>query len=254
MVKLLIDGDLIAYRTCMSKETAVDWGDGLWTLHCFEDEVKAGIIGYLDALAESIPNTKPIIYLSSSENFRKEIDTTYKSNRANTRKPICLKAIREWLIFEHNAVVVKGLEADDLIGIEGSNPRHRAVVVSDDKDMRSIPCMLWNSKDKIVEVIDRDQADLFHMTQTLTGDTADGYSGCPSVGPKTAEKILTPPKGETRTPEWMWTQVVKAFDKAGLSEEEAIRQARLARILRHGEFNYDTGKPVLWEPPSISGH
>ena len=254
MVNLLIDGDLIAYRTCMSKETAVDWGDGLWTLHCWEDEVKAGIMGYLDNLKESIPNSKPIIYLSSVENFRKEIDPTYKSNRANTRKPICLKVIREWMIFELDAVVVKGLEADDMLGIEGTNPAKRTVVVSDDKDMRSLPCVLWNSKDKILETISHEQADLFHMTQTLTGDTADGYAGCPSVGPKTAEKLLTPPKGVDRTLPWMWQQVVKAFDKAGLSEEEAIRQARLARILRHGELNWETGKPILWEPPSISGH
>ena len=35
----------------------------------------------------------------------------------------------------------------------------------------------------------------FHMMQTLTGDTADGYPGCPSVGKVTAEKILKDHKG-----------------------------------------------------------
>ena len=254
MVNLLIDGDLIAYRTCMSKETAVDWGEGLWTLHCFEDDVKAGINNYLSAFRENIPNSRPIIYLSSTENFRKGVDPSYKSNRAATRKPICLKVIREWMIFELGAVIVQGLEADDLLGIHGTDPAKKTVVVSDDKDMRTLPCVLWNSKAKMLETISLDQADYNHMIQTLTGDATDGYAGCPSVGPKTAEKILTPKPDQQRTPSFMWEQVVKAFDKAGLSEEEALRQARLARILRHGEFSFDTGKPVLWEPPSISKH
>ena len=36
------------------------------------------------------------------------------------------------------------------------------------------------------------------------------------------------------------------FEKHGLSEEVAIENARLARILRNGEYNFDTKEVKLW--------
>ena len=39
MTLLLIDGDIIAYKAAASAETPVNWGDGLWTLHSFEQDV-----------------------------------------------------------------------------------------------------------------------------------------------------------------------------------------------------------------------
>jgi len=74
--------------------------------------------------------------------------------------------------------------------------------------------------------------------QTLMGDSTDNYKGCPKVGLKTAEKILA----ENST----WETVVAAFEKAGLSEEDALENARLARILRDGEYNNETGEVKLW--------
>ena len=71
----------------------------------------------------------------------------------------------------------------------------------------------------------------------------DGYSGCPRVGVKTAEKILDEPP--------YWNKVVAAYNKAGLSEEVALENARLARILRKGEYleGYDKeGDVNLWTP------
>ena len=37
-----------------------------------------------------------------------------------------------------------------------------------------------------------------------------------------------------------------AFEKAGLSEEDALENAMLARILRDGEYNNETGEVKLW--------
>ena len=52
MTLLLIDGDIIAYKACASAEQPIHWGDGLWTLHCFESEVAAILDDQIDKLVE----------------------------------------------------------------------------------------------------------------------------------------------------------------------------------------------------------
>ena len=78
------------------------------------------------------------------------------------------------------------------------------------------------------------------MYQTLVGDSTDNYKGCPAVGAKTADKLLQE-NGAT------WQTVVDAFADKGLGEEIAIENARLARILRDGEYNFKTKKVKLWK-------
>ena len=53
-----------------------------------------------------------------------------------------------------------------------------------------------------------------------------------------------------------WYEVVRAFADAGtkknplnLTESDALIQARVSRILRHGEYDFDTKQVTLWEPP-----
>jgi DNA polymerase-1 len=84
------------------------------------------------------------------------------------------------------------------------------------------------------------------MTQTLTGDVVDGYTGLAGCGPKTAEKILD----GCNSPTEMWAAVVEAYAKKNLSENVALVQARVARICRNTEFDFNTGKVVLWTPPT----
>ena len=45
-----------------------------------------------------------------------------------------------------------------------------------------------------------------------------------------------------------WKTVVSAFEKQGLSENDALTQARVARILRAEDYNFKTHKPILWTP------
>jgi DNA polymerase-1 len=40
--------------------------------------------------------------------------------------------------------------------------------------------------------------------------------------------------------------VLDAFESKGLGEEVAIENARLARILRDGEYNFETKEVKLW--------
>ena len=61
------------------------------------------------------------------------------------------------------------------------------------------------------------------------------------MGIKTAEKILAGPRPQ-------WSSVVQAYQKAGLTEADALTQARCARILRNVDWDDNTGMIKLWEP------
>jgi DNA polymerase-1 len=150
------------------------------------------------------------------------------------------------------------------MGIFGS--RHKdSIICSADKDMKTVPATIYDGKD--VKVISEEEADYWHLFQTLVGDTSDGYPGCPGIGPVKAEKLLTAPSEPKcvnghdacqtgcdmdKCPycerETSWERVVAAFNKAGFTEEEALRQARLARILRDSDWDAVKKQPILWSP------
>jgi len=140
---------------------------------------------------------------------------------------------------------VDGLEADDLLGITATSSKEDCIIVSEDKDLKTIPCKIYNpAKDNKIHTITEFEADYNHMLQTLCGDAVDGYSGCPSIGPKTAEKILA----ECQTSADLWDATLATFKKKKLSEEVALIQAQVARICRASEYNFETKEVIPWTP------
>ena len=79
------------------------------------------------------------------------------------------------------------------------------------------------------------------MIQTLAGDQTDGYSGVPGIGVKRAETLF-------EKDGYSWATVVKAFTDKGLTEEEALTNARLARILTIDDYDTKQQEPKLWSP------
>jgi DNA polymerase-1 len=199
--------------------------------------------GQIKSLMQRFQTGTVVFCLSGAHNWRKDVFPDYKANRAAVKKPCGYAYLRE-LALAHPATVMHGkLEADDLLGVRGSNPAIETIIVSSDKDMQSIPGKLYNPTKDVLRDISPEEADLFHATQTLTGDTSDGYKGCPGMGPVKVEKLFA-----GLAPADRWPAIVAAYTKAGLNEEEALTQARIARILRHGEFNFKTGVVNLWKP------
>ena len=246
-MKHLIDADIVAFKAAASTERPIDWGDGLWTLHAYESEGIEYIHKYLQRVTDALGHGEFKLYITDPVNWRNDILPSYKSNRKNTRKPLTLSPLRKYMVEEMGAVMVAGMEADDLLGITATNEPD-CVIVSEDKDLATIPCQLFNpAKDETARTITEFEADYFHMTQALTGDVVDGYTGLAGCGPKTAEKIL---EGCDSTAE-MWAAVVEAYAKKKLSENVALVQARVARICRDTEFDFNTGKVVLWTPPTL---
>ena len=63
-------------------------------------------------------------------------------------------------------------------------------IVSDDKDMKTIPCRLYRPMSREHFIIDEQEADRNFLTQCLTGDITDGYKGLEGIGEKRAATIL----------------------------------------------------------------
>lgn len=237
---LLIDADEYIYQIAAACEREIDWGDGIWTLHGDANEGINTLIKSIEDLKAKLSADMVLMCLSSSTNFRKKLDATYKANRKDTRKPVIFKALRQYVVDNYDTTEGKDLEADDIMGILGTTPNadQDRIIVSSDKDMQGVPGKLY--RDGQVEVISEEEAHRYHMYQTLVGDRADNYPGCPKVGEVGASKILDCDVEE------MWPRVVAAFEKAGLTKKDALLQARLARILQHGDYNQKTKKVKLW--------
>lgn len=250
----LIDGDVLVYRAAFAVEQGIDWGDGMHTLHADEDQAKQTMDMLVEEILMDLDPSEYHMALTCHEtvNFRKDFFPQYKENRTELRKPLVWKFLRDYLMKEYDAKTKPNIEADDILGIWATklwpgNPKR--IVVSVDKDMKSIPCSYWNMKKKVMEEIDEATADYNFMLQTLIGDSTDNYPGCQGIGPKKAASILT---NAMRQGAPLWRSVLLAFHKAGFGEEFALTQARCARILRASDYDFTNQTPILWEPPHDS--
>ena len=244
MVLLAIDADILLYKSAITAEQEIDWGDDIWTLYTDLNEAKDIFKAQLDDIKSALGSEEILCCLSDrKDNFRKRVHHTYKSNRKGTRKPVGFVALAQWVNDEFPTLTKPSLEADDVLGILATKPENKGkvIIVSDDKDLKTVgPAKLYRpSANEKLEISEQD-ADRFFLTQVLTGDSTDGYSGCKGVGEKTAQKIL----GTKPT----WASVEQAYIKAGMTRDDAITQARLARILRWSDWSESKGEPILWLP------
>ena len=130
------------------------------------------------------------------------------------------------------------LEADDAMGIYAT--KHPGnIIVSPDKDMKQIPGMLYNFEETSL-ITPKDGAK-WHLIQSVSGDNTDGYSGVPGLGIKRSTALFEE-KG------YSWKTVVEAFEEKGLSEDIALENARLARILTTEDYDDEKMEPILWNP------
>lgn len=239
----LIDGDILLYRESAAVEKEFDWGDDWWTLLGDAQEAKQRLDVWLGELKTMLELDEMVLTLTGTKNWRNDVLPSYKSNRKGRRKPVVYPELRRYVIDAYKSIMYERLEADDCMGIFATSPKEDRdlIVVSEDKDLKTIPCQLYNPNrpEEGVVTISLEEADRNHLLQTLCGDSTDGYSGCPGVGPKKAEKLLTSND---------WSLVVGAYEKAGLTEADALIQARVARILRWKEFNKKGEDAILWNP------
>ena len=141
---------------------------------------------------------------------------------------------------EYQTIIMPTLEADDSLGIFATGNRD-CCIVSPDKDFDKSLVNLWDMKNDPF-TITKEEGRQWHFIQTLAGDQTDGYAGVPGYGVKTAAKLFEE-KG------YYWDTVVDAFESKGLSFEDALLNARLAKILQTEDYSYEFNRPIPGIPP-----
>ena len=237
-MELLIDADYIVYKNCAAAETEIDFGeDVILVTSNFSDAYNATTKELTKLKNEfgSFPDIK--LFFSDTINFRKKIAPSYKGHR-NRKKPCGYKRVINKLKTEFDVVIMPTLEADDAMGIYATQYPGN-VIVSPDKDMRQIPGTLYNLDEKIT--VSPNSGATWHLIQCLSGDQTDGYGGVPGIGVKRAATLFDK-EG------YSWKTAVKAFTDKGLTEEDALMNARLAKILTIDDYDTTKQEVILWTP------
>ena len=239
-MKLLIDADFIVYKACAAAETEIDWGDDtILVTSKFSDAFNATQRELTKLKNKFGSFTSMILFFSDSTNFRKKILPEYKGHR-NRKKPCGYKRVINALRKEYKVIIKPTLEADDSMGVYATKYPGN-IIVSPDKDMKQIPGKLYNFEETFT--ITKESGAAWHLIQSISGDQTDGYGGVPGIGIKRAESLFKE-KGYT------WKTVVEAFAERDLSEEDALVNARLARILTAEDYDFEKKRPKLWSPSS----
>lgn len=237
-MELLIDADFIVYKNCAAAETEVNFGeDVILVTSNFSDAYNATIKELTRIRLEFglVPDIK--LFFSDTKNFRKKIAPSYKGHR-NRKKPCGYKRVINKLKTEFDVIIMPELEADDAMGIYATQYPGN-VIVSPDKDMKQIPGELYNLDERIT--VSPHAGRTWHLIQCLSGDQTDGYGGVPGIGVKRAATLFDK-EG------YSWKTAVKAFTDKGLTEEDALRNARLAKILTIDDYDTTKQEVILWTP------
>jgi len=243
-MSLLIDADYIVYKCCAATETEIDFGEDLIVVTSNFSDAYEYVERELYSIASDLGCfDDSILFFSDSQNFRKSLDPNYKGHR-NRKKPCGYKRIINKLKEDYHVVVIPTLEADDAIGIYATKEVSH-IICSPDKDMRQIPGDLYDLTNEVV-TITKEEGDRWHLIQTMAGDQTDGYAGVPSIGIKRADALLTE-KGAT------WQTVLETFIDKGLTEEDALLNARLAKILQVEDYDFTNQTVRPWSPSSGDG-
>ena len=171
------------------------------------------------------------------------------------------------------------IEADDLMGLFATMDEREVIIASGDKDLLQIPGKhvwmnpptvesrerLYKSEEAgrliedlgngyVLQTTTPEWSEEFFYIQAITGDSSDDIPGaCAGVGPVKAKNTLR--KSEKAGPVGYWETVVQLFEKGQRfpnPRSAAIRNARLVRILRTGEYNFQTHEVKPWDPPIMS--
>jgi len=280
-IALLGDGDVFTFQAAAASEYVQRFGS---TYHVMA-EFDAAQRHYHSNIKQIMAETKASLFINtlscpSRRYWRHDVMPTYKAGRGKeygVSGPICLADLKDWSAGEFETYRWKNMEADDVMGILATDPEflpdYTKVIVSIDKDMKTIPTHIFNpDKDYQPWLQSKEDALLWFLAQAIGGDTTDGYSGVTGMSTESASAFLSSPwyweaydhtfksgprKGTSEErwrkaePRSTWENILSLYAKSGQTEEEAIKNAQVARICHHEDYNQSTGELTLWSPDKL---
>ncbi len=217
----LIDGDTPVFSAALSAEE-----NELWVATSRLDKT-------IENILLSVKATEYKIFVSGANNFRKQVDPSYKANRTQP-DPKWRKECKQHLINKWGAIVAHGCEADDYTGIFQTRD---TIICGIDKDLLQIPGAHYQWEivrggkvvrpSQFIEISELDGLRNFYK-QMLTGDTSDNIRGIDGIGPKKAAKLIDPLDDEHS----MYLAVMEEYDVDVDGDERFYKNADLLWIMR----------------------
>ncbi|MCP1101643.1 DNA polymerase-1 [Aequitasia blattaphilus] len=258
---LLVDGHSILNRAFYGLPDLTN-AEGLHT---------NAIYGFLTMLFKVMDEEKPdyltVAFDVSAKTFRHEMFKEYKG----TRKPMAdelreqVPIMKEVLTAMGITIIEKeGLEADDILGtlsVKCESQDFDVVILSGDRDLLQLATKrvkiripkTSKGKTEVYTYYDEDVVAQYHVTpdefidvKALMGDSSDNIPGVPSIGEKTATKIIVEYKSienayahiEELKPPRAANALKEHYDLATLSKE-------LATIEKNGDFPFELSEAKL---------
>lgn len=269
-MRILLDADMLLFRAMAATEVEVELSPDVWTRHSEMGDAREFYWRQIREWCELVGCEEEHVWhcFTDRSAFRRDLFPGYKANRKQP-KPIGYKHLRAEMLTEDAAFMFSKIEADDLMGIFATmSIEDEVVIASGDKDLMQIPGVhLWLATSKEVEpedglVVERsgdsiikrntkEHAERFTYQQILTGDSTDGIPGCPGVGAVGAKRLVD--GFDLGDPVGCWEAIVRTYETKGKVDQPsdfATQQARLVRVLRAGDYNFDTHEVKLWNPPT----
>jgi hypothetical protein len=233
-MKALIDGDIIAYSVGFACDTVkyicrntnaeyttkkeADSKSSDWYIEVESEPIENCLHSVKEMINGIVTNSSSdyyAIYLSGENNYRNEVWSDYKANRAGQRKPTYLNEIREYMIKHHGAQVVNGMEADDKLGIEQCSAIRNGeptVICTIDKDLDMIPGWHYNWRKEEMYTTEDPECLRIFFRQCLKGDAVDNIPGLFKVTGKKATKNRMAPLDEMDNFDDMWEYVDSQYE------------------------------------------
>lgn len=246
MTIALIDGDIGVYRIGFSTEDVE-------ARFAF-----ARMREMIEGITEAVGADSYELYLSPSQTFRHRLATRapYKGNRKDQRKPVHYEALRDYMVLNLRAVIASDEEADDRLGVRGTELGDEGVICTIDKDLDQVPGLHYNFVQHRLYTVTPEKAEFYFYRQLLTGDRVDNilgpgltsgaekllkranvpYKHLKGLGVETANKLLDRYGGTVYD---KWGLALKCYNG---DREWAVENGNLLYIRRHGD------EP--WEPPA----
>lgn len=240
---MLIDADVLCFGAAEHAETEVQWDMDTFSIYGDMERAKNSFRHKIKVCQDLTGLEEFKLCFTSGVNYRKSLNPEYKQGRR--RKPVGYGALKEWALETYPSFLEHSLEADDCLGILQTKFPGKTAIVTTDKDLLTIPGKVYRLTAKLDggewHDISQADADFRFLSQAISGDATDGYTGIPGWG-KTKADALLKKKGA------VWQTVLDAYLEAEMTEEDALLNARMARILRVEDWDAENRKVKLWTP------
>lgn len=226
-VVVAFDADYLIYFALYSKDK--DGNVVEWTIDRIEElqgKLSEMFLKVLNNLEKYFDLGVVYTFIRGKGNFRRDLCKIYKSKRPE-KHPLT-DILYDWLKTAHGAIESTGAESDDYCATVCYKTQGNCIVVSPDKDLLQLSCIIYNPQKDYYRKITPKEAKFQLYMQYVCGDVSDSVAGCKGLGIAYYNKNFH----IDMTDEEYETALLTAYIKSTKGDEtEAKRQMELNKLL-----------------------